>query len=283
MKVDFRMMVVIVGVVMLLTGGLHAVMLDTSYTYLEPDDGDFEDEVEQHEFKAGASWPVIHKEDAGWDLAVGGAFQVNTWCFDDDRIDGVELYKIKVPLVAGFDATDDILVTLGLTPGIHSDLEDVDGDDFRVDGMAFGTYVYSPELHFVLGAALGEEFGDPELYPLFGVWWQATDELLLNLVFPRPRVSYAFSEDFRLFVAGEPAGGEWNVDSDVGEVDVQQKGWRTGIGGEYQVTDGGWLYVMAGREVDRELQVAVDEDEVFDDDVDLDDSNFVQIGFRLVN
>lgn len=278
MKVNFLMM----GVVMLFAGSVQAVMLQTHYTYLEPDGGDFEDEVEQHEFRAHAAWPVIFKEDSGWDLSVGGTFRVNTWRFDDDRVDDLDLYKIKVPLVAGFNATDEILITVGIEPGIHSDLEgDLDEDDIRVDGLAFGTYLYSSELRFILGAAFGKEFGDPELYPLIGVWWQATEELVLNLVFPNPKISYAFSDDFRLFVAGQPAGGEWNVDSDKGQVDVQQKGWRTGIGGEYQVTDGGWLYVMAGRETDRELQVAVDEDEVFDDEVDLDDSNFVQIGFRL--
>ena len=37
-----------------------------------------------------------------------------------------------------------------------------------------------------------------------------------------------------------------------------------GLRGEYQVVDGGWLHIMIGAEAGRELQVAVDEDEVFE-------------------
>jgi hypothetical protein len=90
------------------------------------------------------------------------------------------------------------------------------------------------------------------------------------------------SKDLNLFAAGEPTGGEWNIRRHGRDnIDVQQKGFRLGLGAEYQLIEGGWLYVMVGAEGGRELQVAVDDEEVFDDEMELDDCAFLQIGFRL--
>ena len=83
-----------------------------------------------------------------------------------------------------------------------------------------------------------------------------------------------------LFAAGEPAGGEWNVGEDDRKFDVQQKGYRFGLGAEYQVADGGWLYAMVDGEGGREVSVAVNEEEIVEDK-DLDDTVLFQIGFRL--
>jgi hypothetical protein len=285
MKKDYSIVALMLGALLLCVGSLQAAEgLNVSYTYTEPSEGDLEDEVWQHEVKVNGAVKVMHAEDHGFDLFVGGKFQANIWSFDDDRIDDIDMYKVMIPVGVGFKATDNILMHVEVAPGIHSDWENVDGDDFRVDGSVVGTYLYSPDLQFVLGVGVGEKFGDVSAYPIAGARWQATDELLMELIFPAPKVSYALSEDLRLFAAGEPTGGEWNVgeqDEDEGDVDLSVKGYRVGIGGEYQVMPGGWLYAMAGAEGGRELQLGINDEEVFDDDVDLDDCAFVQIGFRL--
>ena len=142
-----------------------------------------------------------------------------------------------------------------------------------------GTYVFSKTLHFLLGARVGDDFGDTEATPVGGVYWKASDKLLVRAVFPRPKVSYAVSENFNAFVAGEPTGGEWSVKDK--DYKVRLEGYRVGVGGEYQVIDGGWLFAMAGSDSQRELQLAKDDDRLLDGDADLDDAAFFQIGFRL--
>jgi len=254
--------------------------LNTTYTYLTPSDGEFEDEVEQHEFKIEGVLPVMSADEYGFDLAVGAAYQANVWTFDNNRFDDLDLHKIKVPIAATFQATDEIPVRATLTPGIHSDFEDVDDEDFRLEGSVVGSYRYSEVMKFVLGVGFGEEFGDPEAFPIGGVSWQATDELKVDLFFPKPKISYSIHEDLRLYAAGEPAGGEWNVGEGDREFDVQQKGYRFGVGVEYQVADDGWLYAMVGGEWGREVSVAVNEEEIVGDQ-DVDDAVLIQIGFRL--
>jgi hypothetical protein len=280
MKFGYIIAVLAAGVFLLGIGGAYAGdAVNVTYTYTTPSEGDFEDEVEQHEVKVHGNLKAMSAEDAGFDLLVGAAYQGNFWSFDDSSLDDLDLHKVKLPLTALFQAREDITVAASVVPGIHSDFEDdVDGDDFRVEGRLVGTYEHSQELQWVLGVGFAEDFGDPQAYPIAGANWQATDELMLALVFPKPKVSYAVNDDLRLFVAGEPTGGEWNIGDD--DVDVQVKGYRVGVGGEYQVMDGGWLYAMVGGEGGREIDIAVDDDKVFDNS-DVDDATFVQVGFRL--
>jgi hypothetical protein len=254
--------------------------LNVNYTYLEPSEGQFEDKVKQHEFKAEGSLPAMKLEDYGVGISVGGAFQANVWQFDNDRIDDLDLYKVKLPVTASFKATETIPVELSLVPGIHSDFKEVDGDDFRLEGSAVGSYAYTETLKFVFGLGYGEEFGDPKAFPIGGVSWKATQELQVDLIFPKPKISYAITDDARVFVSGAPAGGEWNVGERDQQVDVRQEGYRVGLGGEYQVVENGWLYAMAGREGGRKVSLAVDENTVVDEK-DIDDATFVQVGFRL--
>lgn len=255
---------------------------ELEYTYSSPSEGEFEDEVTLHEGKANAIYYFsdIRKESIGF--GIGAGFQANVWEPDDSNLDELDLYKAKLPVFFSFRAADSLIVGLNATPGIHSDFEDVDEDDFRVDGSAAFTYVASSSLQLSLGAAFGEEFGDPEAYPIGGVRWQATKSLLFDLVFPRPRIHYAITDGFRVYAFAEPTGGEWNVgDSDAVQVDVQQKGVRAGAGVEIGLGSRSWLYVAGGVEAERELQLAINEEEVFDDDVELDDQAFIRVGFRV--
>ncbi len=254
--------------------------LSTSYTYAAPSDGKFEDEVAQHEFKIGGSMLALDPAEYTLPLWIGGAYQANVWTFDNDQIDDFDLHKLKVSLATAFQATEEIPVKVKLVPGIHSDMEDIDSDDFRLEGSVVGSYQYSDVVKFVFGAGFGEEFGDPQAFPIGGVKWRATDELQVDLLFPKPRITYAYSDELQFFAAGEPAGGEWNVGEDNRQFDVQQRGYRLGVGAEYQVAEGGWLYAMVGAEGGREISVAVDESEVVDEE-DLDDNAFFQIGYRL--
>ena len=257
--------------------------VNVAYTYTAPSEGKYKDDVDQSEVKLGSKVRVLNMDEAGFDLSVGVFGQVNYWSFDDSRLDDLDLYKVEIPVAAKFQATDEIPVTATLRPGVHSDFDALSGDDLWLSGSVVGEYLYQEDLTFVLGLGVGEDFGDVQAFPIVGARWQATDAIMANLVFPRPKVTYTVSEDLKLFVAGEPTGGQWNVSHQTRtDYDLEQEGYRVGLGGEYQVMDGGWLYAMAGHEGNRSLQIAVDDDTVLGaGGEDLDDAIFVQIGFRM--
>jgi hypothetical protein len=258
-------------------------IFDFQYTYSSPSDSDFNNEITLHEGKVELVVPLSDRKNEGVGFVVGGAFQANLWQPDNSRLDDVDLYKLKVPLYMDLDAfREDFVFGLGVTPGIHSDFKEIDDDDFRVEGSISLTYISSPTLQYIAGILYDEEFGDPRAYPLFGALWQASDNWLLDMVFPKPRAQYSVSERFRLFAFGEPSGGAWNVGDDVDtKRDIEQKGYRLGAGLEVGLSKKSWIYLAGGAEFSRELQVAINDDKVFDDKVELEDQTFVRIGFRI--
>jgi hypothetical protein len=281
MKVLTRSLLVIAALLLFVGTVTAADKLDVRYTYSAPSDGDLEDEVSQHEFAAGIMFPWLTVEDNGFNAAIGGFYQANVWSFDDDGVDDFDLHKIGVHGTVGVPVDQQWAVRGGYSIGVQSDFEHVDEEDVRLYAHAMGIYVQSATLQYALGVGFGEEFGEPEAYPIGGVRWQASEALLLNLMFPSPTVSYALSEDWTLFAAGQPTGGEWNVGEEDAEFDLQIRGYRVGAGAEYQIVPGGWLYAMVGGEGGREVSVAVDDEEIVED-YDLDENAFFQIGFRLM-
>ncbi len=256
---------------------------ELEYTYSSPSEGDFEDEIEIHEGKAGLMFTLSERKNDGVGFVIGGQFQADVWSPDNDDLDDLDLYKVKIPVMVDFGLGENFGLSLGVTPGIHSDFEEVDSDDWRVDGSALLSYSTDKSLVWMAGAAIGEEFGEAKAFPIGGVRWTPNETWTLDIFFPRPRIQYAVSDSFHLFLFGEPSGGEWNVgDKDV-QVDVQQKGYRVGAGLEFAVAEKSWLYATGGTESGRELQIALNDDEVFDDEVDLDDQAFFRVGFRVAH
>jgi hypothetical protein len=273
---------VAIAAMLLVAGSVSAAdTLGVTYTFSAPSEGDFEDKVEQHELKLLGMVPLFSAADDGADVAIGARIQANTWTFDDDRIDDVDLYKLLFVSEIAVPINEAYTVVGGANLGVHSDLEFVDEEDFRLEAHVMGIYAHSPTLRFALGVAFGEDFGDPQAFPLGGVYWRATDALVFNLIIPKPQVTYALNSDLRFFLLAEPAGGQWNVGEEDEDFDFEILSIRAGVGAEYQVVDGGWLFAMVGSESRREVQIAKDEDELLDDDVELDDNAFFQIGFRL--
>ena len=273
---------VAIAAMLLVAGSVSAAdKLGVTYTFSAPSEGEFEDKVEQHEIKVLGMMPVLSVADGGADIAIGARIQANTWTFDDDRIDDVDLYKLLFVSELAVPINEAYTVVGGANLGVHSDLEFVDEEDFRLEAHVMGIYAHSPTLHFALGVAFGEDFGEPQAFPLGGVYWRATDALVFNIIIPKPQITYSMNSDLRFFVLAEPAGGQWNVGEEDEDFDFEILSIRAGVGAEYQVVDGGWLFAMVGSESRREVQIAKDEVELLDDDVELDDNAFFQIGFRL--
>jgi hypothetical protein len=283
MKVKYFMVALILGALMLIPAGVRAGdALDVTYTYTTPESGQFKDDVEQHEVKVDGALPFLNFPLFGYDIAAQGLYQLNMWQLDEAGADDLDLHKFKVTFGTVHPVNEEIALQVFVAPGIHSDLEDVGSDAWRVDAGLIGSYVYNPDLSFVFGVVLGEEFGEAEAYPVGGVRWQAADSIEVDLVIPHPKITYTHSDQLSFYVAGEPTGGEWNVETrGKREFDVQQKGFRVGIGGEYQCDGGGSLYLMVGAEVERELDIAEGDTSIFGTERELDDAEFIQIGYRV--
>lgn len=249
---------------------------DLHYTYANPSVSGSDEQYDVHEAKLQALFAVNKYID------IGAQYQTNIWEAENEVIGEIDLHKVRMPVFGYLPVDSNTLITLNATPGLHTDFGDIDEDDFRLDGSATISYVVNSSVTLSLGAGYGDPFGAAQVYPIGGIRWQATDELLMNISIPYPNASYTFNEWFRIFVFGEPSGGEWNVgDSNARQFDIEKEGYRVGGGAEVRVGVDTWFYLAGGGEFNHDFEIAADGDDIYDDEVRFDDTGFVRAGIRI--
>lgn len=159
--------------------------------------------------------------------------------------------------IIGLDTkfSDSILVRIEAEPGFYGTAFDhLDGDAFNVPFVIGGTYVYSPELQFVLGLGVNIQ----GRYPVFaggGVRWKFAPQWVLNAVFPTPRLEYEVSRSFTLFVGGDIKANTFRTDDHFGDSHgdpALNNAWlsyeeiRTGVGAEWKLNSSLTLTIEGG-------------------------------------
>ena len=103
-------------------------------------------------------------------------------------------------------------VDLVLRVGVFTDFEGSARDGVRFPGHAVAMFRTAPTREWLLGVDVLDR-DDVSLLPVFGLRWQAYDELRLDLVFPRPSISVRLPEsDSWAYLRGELGGGTWAIE-----------------------------------------------------------------------
>jgi hypothetical protein len=192
----------------------------------------------------------------------------------------LDLYSILLP-VEYYYTKSEWLFNVNINPGIFSDFENVDGDDYSVYGSMLLGYRINPSCQFFGGISYDDHFGEEELYPLAGVIWDISREWQMSLILPYPQITYAPSEDLAFYVNVEPAGGLWNVNDEFVEedYDFELEGYRAGFGVDYHMSRKLWVQAQAGYVTARKYEFRDFEDNTFEADVD--DTAYVKLSFLL--
>ena len=121
--------------------------------------------------------------------------------------------------VVGFDTkfSDSILVRLEAQPGFYgTTFDQLDGDQFNVPFILGGTYIYSPELQFILG--VGVNFQQKySVLPGIGVRWKFAPQWILNAVLPTPHLEYELTRAVTLFTGADIKTNTFRVDDHFGD------------------------------------------------------------------
>lgn len=112
-------------------------LADAEFDKKNIDDIDFSvDEVKLNgvfsTFNAGAGLFII-----------GGEFRYSEYQFDSARTDDNQLYEVAVPMTY-ITGSSDWQHIIRISPGINSDFEDLNGDDFTLTGIYQAKYTSSP-------------------------------------------------------------------------------------------------------------------------------------------
>jgi len=104
-------------------------------------------------------------------------------------------------LILGLDTqfSDSILIRIEAQPGLYgASMDDLEWEDVDVPFVIGGTYIYSPDLQFVLGIGVDVNRKYPVL-PGGGIRWKFATQWVLNAVLPTPRLEYELTRQFTLY------------------------------------------------------------------------------------
>ncbi|MEM9411413.1 MAG: hypothetical protein AAGA30_09885, partial [Planctomycetota bacterium] len=148
-------------------------------------------------------------------------------------------------------------VESNFTVGVYSDYEHLSSDSLRITGVGLGWLRLNNTNVFKFGVEYFDRL-EVKLLPAFGLFIRPTQNLQLDLYFPRPRISQRIP-NFRnletwLYIAGEYGGGNWTVER-LGGLDdrVDINDYRALIGLDWIGQRGVTGFIETGYVFEREL------------------------------
>jgi hypothetical protein len=112
---------------------------------------------------------------------------------------------------------------LAIEPGVHSDFEKGDADEFRLPGHGLAIMDWTPTRKVVVGV-LYLDREDVNFLPAGGLILSPNENVQLDLVFPKPKMAYRFRADGQFewwnYVAAEFGGGPYSIRRTSGIQDV---------------------------------------------------------------
>ena len=260
-----------------------AVEFEASYLYSAPVKNDPGNEITQDEATARALFDVVPFGASRWGVAAGGSFRLNVWNFDDADVPDIDLYKLTVPVRLTAFASQRFGGVLTLEPGLHTDFDNVEAEDIRLEGSLLGIWIASPSVQVVAGAAYADELGKVQAIPVLGVVWDVTAQLHVEAIFPSLVTTYGFAERWRARAALLAAGGEWDWNfqqpTQQVEIDAQLQAYRAEAGIDRLVASDCWLSFKFGYEFARELTIERADGLGSESKLDLVDSAYGALAF----
>jgi hypothetical protein len=106
---------------------------------------------------------------------------------------------------------DHFMLDLKMGVGAFSDFEGRSGEGVRFPGHAVAYYEVDPWLVTVLGVEVLDR-DDISVLPVAGFVLRATDAVLVECVFPKPKIQWQVNPDCVIYANGELGGGTWAIE-----------------------------------------------------------------------
>lgn len=167
-----------------------------------------------------------------------------------------------------------------LSPGLSSDLDGVDGDDFSVNGKVGFRYEFNDRFALIAGMGIDNTTGDRSLFPAVGFQWRPLDDVHLALLGATFTATWQPHSDWLVRCGVWPGGGVWNVEHHGDSFDVSLRSYRAAVGVERRLGEKVWLSVWAGTTLANSLEIETDSGgDIFDEDAEA--SWFFNVGLRV--
>lgn len=143
---------------------------------------------------------------------------------------------------------------VGLTPGIYSDLETLDGDGFFVPVRIAGVKTFNPAVSGILGLEYRSGF-DRELFPILGITWQPDRTFRLEAGLPQSLLRWCPDDEWAVYAKFAWSNVSYNLrdrDNDNRE-QITLEDFRNSFGVQKMMDDRIGLFFEGGRVYHRSM------------------------------
>ncbi len=188
-------------------------------------------------------------------ITMGAAYKA-TWLQTDTFLNDMDLHDFRLNILWMYHESGSKWSWISiLSPGLATDGEALDGDDFSLDGQVSFRYSNSPRFAWLGGVVFFMNSMETQIYPGIGFQWRPNDELAIHLSGPILKVSWQPHEDWILRAGIRPGGGNWNVENNDASFDVKLRSYQAAIGVERRLSDKIWLGLWGGITFANELEI----------------------------
>jgi hypothetical protein len=122
-----------------------------------------------------------------------------------------ELQALFLEAGASYRINDKSFASIKLYPGFYSDFKDIGDDDLRMPVLALGGYNFDNGFSVVGGFIYRFGYHASQYIPALGFSYQPNQQWRLDLIAPRPAITYFASNRLQLFVGGDFSSDEYEL------------------------------------------------------------------------
>lgn len=205
-----------------------------------------------------------------------------TWLDTDTALGDMDLHDLRLSIRWMFRQPGSRWSwTTVLSPGIATDGESINGDDFVLSGQAGFRYRQSERFAWLGGVVFFVDSMETRIFPGLGFQWMPKDNVFVRLSGPNLQVSWQPHDNWILHAGISSGGGTWNVEQNGSSFDVRLKSYQAAVGVERRLTDKVWLGLWGGATFANDLEIeTASGNNLFNEDAEA--GWFVRLGIRKV-
>ncbi len=149
-------------------------------------------------------------------FTIGGAWD---YFFFDDVAPNVpvpdQLFAISLNLALNWRIDDNWGFRLSVAPGLYSDFEDLNNDDFNAPALLGLSYSFDRDFIFFFGFRVNVVSETPVL-PIIGLRWKFAEKWTFDMLSQNPKLIYQLNEDVQLYGGIDIQSGTFRVEQSFG-------------------------------------------------------------------
>ncbi len=174
-------------------------------------------------------------------LMITPGLGLHLWNAPSDLALPAQVYDAYVDVNWRSPLTERLGLSLGVTPGLYGDFQELNSDAFQITGWGMGDFALSPRWTLVGGVAVVRQL-ESRVLPVGGLIWSPNEATRVELVVPRirlaRRVRSSAGGDLWAYAAGQFGGGSWAITLDDGTTTLlTYNDLRVVLGAEWVATN----------------------------------------------